>query len=121
MQRVDPVDELLAWEQVHPAKATDLFTSDDVHAYATLARSLALDGLSYYAECRLAEPRQLDLLMAFNRHRTDLRQLLSRLPTFATAPAKDTSAWMLARDFVIDGDARRCATRNGFGDLARVR
>ena len=101
MHRVEPVDELLAWTHLHAARATDLFTKDDVQAYATLARSLALNGLSYYAECRLAEPRQLDLLMAFNRHRTDLQLLLSRLTTCCEgASEKARGAWVLAHDFV---------------------
>jgi hypothetical protein len=101
MQRVDPVDEFLTWAQLHPAVTTDLFTTDDLQAYATLARSLALNGLSHYAECRLAEPRQLDLLVAFNRHRTDLELLLSRLTARCELASQHTRrAWTLAAGFV---------------------
>jgi hypothetical protein len=95
-----PTDLLSAWAAATPG-AESLFTIGDARAFAALAQAYGFDCDSYYGECRLGGPRQLDLLLAFNHGAATVKHPVQRLKALAgVAGCSTQETWRTAASFV---------------------
>lgn len=96
----DMTESLRAWLTRSPP-AQSLVTRDELTAYSTLLSSLGCGTDSIYAECRLGEMRQLDLLVSFARRSSALPKLHELLVRRAAdEPPSGTGAWTRTKKFV---------------------
>jgi hypothetical protein len=93
-------DTLLTWAAAAPGSET-LLAPHEAAAFVSLARMLDFAGDSYYAECRLAGGRQLDLLVSWQRDNPLLAELPRRIDELernATSTAQ--RVWRDAKTFI---------------------